>query len=164
MTTKLYDLLEYRLEKFNKRIVFDILYQNEKVRFQGGDDDDYHMFVASNGVQIISRSRMDIQTERVWLHGGKQDTVADRSGSMVFANNEMRDKAFPKFHAGLQEWADHIHSGGRIMLLSDFKPKPPVAWRIEWIPTNETLGLVWDTDTLAYYSKQINMRVVPLYE
>ena len=67
----------------------------------GEDDGDYYKFVASNGYEVISRSRMDIQTERLWLLGAKEN---DRSGSMVFSSNEKRDKALLEFEVALIEW------------------------------------------------------------
>lgn len=96
------ELLNYRLIKAERRLVFDILYQAPHTRWMGDDDGDYHEFTASNGYVVISRSRMDIQTERLWLLGASDET---RSGTMVFATNEKRDIAFDKFHQALEEWA-----------------------------------------------------------
>ena len=49
-----------------------------------------------------SRSRMDIQTERIWLLGGQPH---ERSGTMVFSSDEKRDKAYQNFIFALDEWA-----------------------------------------------------------
>lgn len=114
------DVLRYRLQKFTKRIVFDVLSQRLDTIYQGEDDGDYYMFIASNGFQVISRSRMDIQTERLWLMGCKTDSHAERSGTMVFATQEMCDKAYPGFHLALQEWALKVQEGGRMTRRSDY--------------------------------------------
>jgi hypothetical protein len=72
------------------------------MRFCGASDDCYLTFKASNGVEIISRSRMDIQTDRLWLLGCGPD---ERSGSMAFSSDEKRDKMEQEFHDALLEWA-----------------------------------------------------------
>ena len=100
-------LLRYRLIKTAKRLTFDIESQHPRVTWLGDDDGTYHKFVASNGYEVISRSRMDIQTERVWLHGG---VVEHRSGTMVFSSDMKRDIAFGRFIAAIDEWA--AHNGG----------------------------------------------------
>jgi hypothetical protein len=95
-------LLQYRLIKTERRLTFDILAQHESTRYRGDDDGDYITFTASNGYQVISRSRMDIQTERLWLLGASEET---RSGTMVFSTNEKRDAAYAQFNLALEEWA-----------------------------------------------------------
>lgn len=95
-------LLEYRLIKAERRLVFDILSQAEHTRWRGDDDGNFHTFKASNGYEVISRSRMDIQTERIWLLGASDET---RSGTMVFSDNVKRDKAFTGFQLALSEWS-----------------------------------------------------------
>jgi len=93
-------VLEYKLIPTKRRLTFEILYQD--MRFCGTTDDDYLTFKASNGKEIISRSRMDIQTDRLWLLGCGPD---ERSGSMVFSSDEKRDKMEEEFHEALKEWA-----------------------------------------------------------
>lgn len=95
-------LLQYRLIKTEHRLTFDILYQADHTKWQGDDDGEYYMFTASNGYQVISRSRMDIQTERIWLLGASDEV---RSGTMVFRSNEKRDQAFDCFQLALAEWS-----------------------------------------------------------
>lgn len=95
-------ILRFLLIKTTRRLTFDIWDQAECTRWRGDDDGDYPTFTASNGYQIISRSRMDIQTERIWLLGASEDT---RSGSMVFSTNEKRDAAYDQFMIALEEWA-----------------------------------------------------------
>lgn len=102
-------LLEYRLVPTTRRLTFDITFQHPDVTYLGDDDGDYHKFVASNGYEVISRSRMDIQTERLWLLGAKHPEEA-RSGSMVFSSDEKRDAAEAQFVKALDEWAAH-HGG-----------------------------------------------------
>lgn len=161
------DILTYRLVQFRKRIVFDILYQRPDTIFDGTDDGDYFMFIASNGFQVMSRSRMDIQTERLWLLGCKNDSHADRSGTMVFAMQEMCDKAYPGFHIALKEWADKVKSGERMTRLSDFRPKPPVAWRVinkVGIPTTTFVESEAGLQKLALIYGKDNLEIKPLYE
>lgn len=100
-------LLEYVLIKTKQRLTFDILFQDEKVRYKGDDEGDYFFFRASNRYEVISRSRMDIQTERIWLLGGQHH---ERSGTMVFSSDEKRDKAYQNFIFALDEWA--MKNGG----------------------------------------------------
>lgn len=96
--------LTYRLIKTKHRLTFDIEWQHDATRYRGDDDGDYFTFRASNGYEVISRSRMDIQTERLWLLGGSSD---ERSGSMVFSSDEKRDAAFEKFQQAIAEWNTH---------------------------------------------------------
>jgi hypothetical protein len=98
-------LLVYRLIKTTRRLTFDIEYQDPGVIFLGEDDGEYFKFVASNGYEVISRSRMDIQTERLWLLGAKH-LEESRSGSMVFSSNEKRDMAYENFLKAITEWAE----------------------------------------------------------
>lgn len=72
------------------------------MHFCGVTDEDYLTFKASNGVEIISRSRMDIQTDRLWLIGCKPN---ERSGSMVFSSDDKRDREFDRFQKAILEWA-----------------------------------------------------------
>lgn len=102
------DVLKYDLIKTNRRLTFDIHWQCPKARYFGPDDGDYFVFIASNGYQVISRSRMDIQTERLWLLGGLENV---RSGSMVFSSNEKRDRAYRGFLQALDEWCECVRAG-----------------------------------------------------
>lgn len=102
------DLITYRLVKTTRRLTLDILEQdwNPRVTYDGDDDGPYFTFRASNGYEVISRSVMDIQTERIWVTGASQEDRACRSGSMVFGSDEQRDKAYENFHQALREWND----------------------------------------------------------
>ena len=102
-------ILVYRLIKTTRRLTFEILEQHPSVTYMGDDDGLYFKFVASNGYEVISRSRMDIQTERLWLRGAKS-LDEERSGTMVFYSNEKRDTAYCEFIKALDEWATH-HGG-----------------------------------------------------
>lgn len=97
-------LIEFYLIKTTRRLTFDISKQAHRVTYMGDDDGQYFKFVASNGYEVISRSRMDIQTERLWLLGAKH-AHEPRSGSMVFSSNEKRDAAYECFLQALKEWA-----------------------------------------------------------
>jgi hypothetical protein len=96
--------LRYRLIKTRQRLTFDVIEQD--MSFCGTNDDEYVTFEASNGVQIISRSRMDIQTDRLWLIGCKPN---ERSGTMVFSSDEKRDREFDRFQEAIMEWARASH-------------------------------------------------------
>lgn len=97
-------ILDYDLVLTNRRITLDITYQHPATRYMGVDDGPYFRFVASNGYEVISRSRMDIQTERVWLLGAKDN---ERSGSMVFSDNVKRDEAAAQFQIAIAEWIEN---------------------------------------------------------
>lgn len=110
-------LLTYRLIKTTQRLTLDIVSQDPKVTWYGDDDGDYYTFTASNGYQVISRSRMDIQTERIWLLGAKRDQE-QRSGTMVFSSNEKRDRAYGEFIKAINEWAA-ANNGHAVLLTGD---------------------------------------------
>lgn len=97
-------LIQYQLIKTTRRLTFDILRQAPHVTYKGDDYGDYFRFTASNGYEVISRSRMDIQTERLWLLGAKHKKEP-RSGSMVFSSDKNRDLAYDNFVLALDEWA-----------------------------------------------------------
>lgn len=97
------NILDIELILTNRRLTFDIVYQDPDFTYDGVDDGPFPVFTASNGYQIISRSRMDIQTERMWLNGGIKDEHY-RSGSMVFPDNDKRDKVYYEFRIALREW------------------------------------------------------------
>lgn len=161
---RLGDIISYRLVQFRKRIVFDILEQRDDTIWRGEDDGDYFMFIASNDFQIISRSRMDVQTERLWLRGAKNDAHADRSGTMVFAMQDMLDRAYPKFHAALDEWAKMVDTTPSTQWprVSDYRPKPPVTYKI----TNqfgEFVDYCDDKVSAIAIARTINGTFIPLY-
>lgn len=101
-----YDLIhiEFRLIRTCQRLTFDILWQEERTRYRGEDDGPYYRFKASNGYEVFSRSRMGIQTERIWVLGAKEK---DRSGTMVFSSDKKRDEAFLQFIQALKEWDEY---------------------------------------------------------
>lgn len=103
------DIIIFQLLKTKRRLTFDILYQREDTRYRGEDDGPYLTFRATNGYEVISRSRMDVQTERLWLLGASDD---ERSGSMVFSSDEKRDRAYDHFIQALTEWVQFIRTGG----------------------------------------------------
>jgi hypothetical protein len=97
-------LLKYSLFPSTRRLTFDITYQHPDVIFMGDDDGEFFKFVASNGYEVISRSRMDIQKERIWLLGANH-LEEQRSGSMVFSIDSKRDRAHHEFVKAIDEWA-----------------------------------------------------------
>jgi hypothetical protein len=102
-------ILRYSLILTTNRITLDILFQNPLYRYFGPDDGDYWSFKATNGYEVISRSRTDIQTERIWLLGGKNDAKAQRSGTLAVPDSEECEVWFNNFHQALQEWAEHMY-------------------------------------------------------
>lgn len=110
-------VLVARLIKTTRRLTFDIIYQHPDTIYMGEDDGEYFAFTASNGYQVISRSRMDIQTERIWLLGAKHKEES-RSGTMVFSSDEKRDKAYDEFIIALEEWADAFSPNGVVDIYS----------------------------------------------
>lgn len=110
-------VLVARLIKTTRRLTFDIIYQHPDTIYMGEDDGEYFAFTASNGYQVISRSRMDIQTERIWLLGAKHKEES-RSGTMVFSSDEKRDKAYDEFVIALEEWADAFSPNGIVDIYS----------------------------------------------
>lgn len=109
-------VLKYVLIKTKQRLTFDIVWQDETTRYRGDDDGDYFFYRATNRYEVISRSRMDIQTERIWLLGAGEH---ERSGSMVFSSDEKRDKAYNEFMFALNEWSEKIHNGLAINVFSN---------------------------------------------
>lgn len=105
-------ILDIDLIRTNRRLTFDIKYQHPDFTFDGEDDGNFPVFTASNGYQIISRSRMDIQTERMWLNGGIKNEHY-RSGSMVFPDNDKRDGVYCEFVAALREWQTEMQKLGQ---------------------------------------------------
>lgn len=101
------ELLHYELIATTKRLTFDIDWQHPDTIWRGDDDGDYHVFKAPYGYEVISRSVMDIQSERIWLWGASKEQRAERSGSMVFGCNNKRDLAEVKFHVALSKWNDY---------------------------------------------------------
>jgi hypothetical protein len=107
------NLLTFRLIKTTCRLTFDITYQHPDTIHSGSDDDKVG-FTSTNGYQIISQSRMDIQTERLWLLGAKHKDEF-RSGTMVFSANSKRDLAYDSFLFALREWS--VYNDGTLTLL-----------------------------------------------
>lgn len=103
------DIIQYQLIKTKQRLTFDILFQREDTIYRGEDDGDYYVFIASNGYELHSRSRMDIHTERLWLLGAKENC---RSGSTIFSSDQKRDKAYDQFVAAISEWATWVRETG----------------------------------------------------
>ena len=99
--------ITYWLIPTTKRLTFDIVCQETSTINDDGDVQ-FYKFVASNGYEIISRSRMDIQTERLWLLGSVSSGNGFRSGSMVFSSNEKRDVAEKEFVKAIEEWNVYI--------------------------------------------------------
>ncbi len=98
-------LLEACLIKTTKRLTFQINFQSPLIT-------NYNMvginqFTASNGYDVISEHRMDIQSRRIWLLGACYDQPAVRSGTMATPVQELCDDGFTGTIQALSEWARH---------------------------------------------------------
>lgn len=129
-------ILQYSLILTTNRITLDIQYQNPKYRYFGPDDGDYWSFKASNGYEVISRSRTDIQTERIWLLGGKNDAKAQRSGTLAVPDSEECTVWYNNFHQALHEWAEHMY----IKLSKEAERTSPCSGCGETDPSKRCLG------------------------
>lgn len=109
MTTTTYGngplLLLCALIKTRKRITFEILKQSRSVT--NTNENGMITFTASNGYEIISEHRLDIQSRRIWLRGAADDEPAQRSGTMALPTQQMCDETFPQYIDALAEWAAH---------------------------------------------------------
>lgn len=91
------------LIKTKKRITFEILYQHPKIT--NHKEDGIIQWKATNGYEIISEHRMDIQSRRIWLRGASNDEPAQRSGTLALPTQKMCDDTFPEFLDALEDWA-----------------------------------------------------------
>ena len=105
-------LLSCVLLKTTKRITFQITNQSQEVT--NLDESSIISFTASNGYEVISEHRMDIQSRRIWLFGASNDQPADRSGTMAVPTRRMTDEAFPEYEKALLEWA--VYNQGTVLL------------------------------------------------
>lgn len=110
-------LLRYELVKSNRRLTFDIFYQDPELTHKGTEDDEHVRFVASNGYEVHARMRQNIESDRLWLRG-PSDKWHQRSESIVFSTNEKRDKAYDRYVQALDEWAAS-HDGLAVQLFSN---------------------------------------------
>lgn len=103
------DIIVFQLLKTKCRLTFDILYQREDTRYKGEEDGDYFTFSVSNGYRVMSRSRMDIKSQRLWLLGASEE---ERSATLTFSSDEKRDNAYDCFIQVLTDWVQFIRTGG----------------------------------------------------
>lgn len=97
--------LDCALIKTTKRITFEIIYQSPSITNQ--DENGIDQFTASNGYEVISEHRMDIQSRRIWLFGASNDQPAERSGTLAIPTQKMCDDTFPEFLQALKDYAFH---------------------------------------------------------
>lgn len=120
-TLDLRDIIDFDLIATNRRLTFDIIHQHPETIYAGTDYGDYFKFTSKKGIEIMSRSRMDIQTERLWILGANGN---DRSGSMVFSSNEKRDAALMAFVEAIVEWVAFVKgSNDNASNQKDFTPE-----------------------------------------
>lgn len=105
-------ILSCVLIKTMKRLTFHIVHQDPAVT--NYDDNGIISFTASNGYDIISEHRMDIQSRRIWLWGAAIDEPARRSGTMAVPTQKMTEEIFPEYKQALLEWAKH--NNGSVLL------------------------------------------------
>lgn len=96
-------VLDCVLIKTKKRITFEIRYQHKKITNQ--KEDGIISWRATNGYEIISEHRMDIQSRRILLRGAADDEPAQRSGTLALPTQKMCDDTYPEFLDALEEWA-----------------------------------------------------------
>ena len=110
-------ILKFSLTRITNCLMFDIEFQADEIRFSRESAGSvYHSmlsngcyhFIASNGVEIISHSRMDIQTGRVWLIGLEPN---NRSGTMVFSSNAKRDEFCSQVTEAICEFVSYVAGG-----------------------------------------------------
>lgn len=105
-------LLICRLIKTTKRITFDIEFQHPDVT--NTNPEEIIAFKASNGYDVISEHRMDIQSRRIWLLGASNDQTSERSGTMAIPTHEMTEDSYDGFLLALLEWA--LHNNGSVKI------------------------------------------------
>jgi hypothetical protein len=101
-------LLEGWLIKTTKRLTFQINYQAAVIT--NTDLSGIKQFTATNGYDVISEHRMDIQSRRIWLLGAENDQPAIRSGTMATPVQSLCDEGFIGTIEALRQWAEH-HNG-----------------------------------------------------
>ena len=100
-------ILRFSLTSTTNRLTFDIEFQADEIRFSE-ECSSYYYFIASNDVEIISHSRMDIQTGSIWLMGAEPNT---RSGTVVFPSNAERDRFCSQVVAAIEELIHYVADG-----------------------------------------------------
>ena len=105
-------LLEAWLFKTTKRLTFQINYQSPTIT--NTDLSGIKQFTATNGYDVISEHRMDIQSRRIWLLGAESDQPAIRSGTMATPVQSLCDEGFTGTIEALRQWA--IHNNGYVKL------------------------------------------------
>ena len=102
-------ILKFSLTSTTNRLTFDIEFQADEIRFsEKCSNYYYYYFIASNGVEIISRSLMGIQTGGIWLRGAEPNA---RSGTMVFPSNAERDRFCKLVVAAIEEFIHYVADG-----------------------------------------------------
>ena len=100
-------ILKFSLTSTTNRLTFDIEFQADEIRFPEKCSN-YYYFIASNDVEIISHSRMDIQTGSIWLIGIEPN---NRSGTVVFPSNAERDEFRSQVVAAIEEFIHYVADG-----------------------------------------------------
>ena len=100
-------ILKFSLTSTTNRLTFDIEFQADEIRFSEKCSN-YYYFIASNDVEIISHSRMDIQTGSIWLMGAEPN---NRSGTVVFLSNAERDEFRSQVVAAIEEFIHYVADG-----------------------------------------------------
>ena len=107
-------ILKFSLTSTTNRLTFDIEFQADEIRFSRGivgsayhsvRSSGYYYFIASNDVEIISHSRMDIKTGSIWLMGVEPNT---RSGTVVFSSNAKRDEFRSQVIEAIREFVSYV--------------------------------------------------------
>ena len=110
-------ILKFSLTSTTNRLTFDIEFQADEIRFSSESAGNvYHpmlssgcyYFIASNGVEIISHSRMSTHIGGVWLTGAEPNTC---SGTVVFSSNAERDEFCSQVIEAICEFVSYVADG-----------------------------------------------------
>lgn len=107
-------ILKFSLTSTTNRLTFGIEFQADEIRFPRGSVGSVchpmlsrgcYYFIASNGVEIISHSRMNIHIGSIWLTGAEPNTC---SGTVVFSSNAERDEFCSQVIEAICEFVSYV--------------------------------------------------------
>lgn len=101
-------IIRFRLDKYEKALVFQVLDMREDLR---GRD----AYLASNGVEIKTTTHPYLEvydsTPHVYVRGCDSTQDAYPAG-IAFSSNEKRDEYYENVIQALKEWAEHHSKQG----------------------------------------------------
>ena len=120
-------ILKFSLTSTTNRLTFDIEFQADEIRFSSEKagrargsvfSDGHYYFIASNGVEVVSRYRMDLHNGSIWLMGAEPNT---RSGTVVFPTNAERDRFCSQMIEAISEFASYVAGGSSVVHMQHSK-------------------------------------------